>query len=229
MGHALPSGTSGAMTDGDRVPDDRDVLLRLRSETAPAHAAVERTLDLLDHELTRPRLVEVLTRLHGFWRVAEAGVDTWAAAHPAAADDVAWTRRRRAHLYAADLDRLGEPPDSRPSGPELPAVPDTDAALGRLYVLEGSTLGGAFIDRHLAALPWRARIGTLHSFSPYGPETGAMWHRYRQVVRARVAAGGDADRLVAAARGTFAALATWCGAPASAHAACATSGSGEGS
>jgi hypothetical protein len=37
-----------------------------------------------------------------------------------------------------------------------------------------------------------------------------MWHSYRRVTRDRVAAGGDAGRLVAAARATFTALAAWC-------------------
>jgi heme oxygenase len=213
-GHALLSGTNGATDDGGRVADDGNVLRRLRSETAREHEAVERVLDLLAADLTKPRLVKVLSRLHGFWRAAEGGLDAWAEAHPAAAADVAWFRRRRAHLYATDLAALGASPNRRPGGPELPAVADTDAALGRLYVLEGSTLGGVFIDRHLASLPWLAHVSTLSAFSPYGPETGAMWHRYRQVTRARVAAGGNADRLVAAARDTFEALATWCGAPA---------------
>jgi hypothetical protein len=39
-----------------------------------------------------------------------------------------------------------------------------------------------------------------------------MWHSFRSVTRARVTVGGDADRLVGAARQTFGALATWCGA-----------------
>jgi heme oxygenase len=93
-------------------------------------------------------------------------------------------------------------------------VPDTDAALGRLYVLEGSSLGGVFIDRHLATLPQLASAGRMSCFSPYGERTGAMWHAFRSVTRARVATGGDAGRLVAAARQTFGALATWCGGPA---------------
>jgi hypothetical protein len=37
-----------------------------------------------------------------------------------------------------------------------------------------------------------------------------MWHAYRRVTRERVAAGGDAGRLVGAARATFTALAAWC-------------------
>jgi heme oxygenase len=92
-------------------------------------------------------------------------------------------------------------------------VPSTEDALGRLYVLEGSTLGGTFIDRHLTGL--LALTGVrVRAFSPYGRETGAMWHAFRRAARDRVAAGGDPGRVVAAAQDTFAALAAWCDAPA---------------
>ncbi|MGY2081665.1 biliverdin-producing heme oxygenase [Modestobacter sp. SYSU DS0657] len=211
-GEALPGTRAGAVDDADPVTDDRDVLRRLRSETAAEHRAVEDTLDLLDPRLTRERLVAALARMHGFWRAAEAGLDAWAGAEPADAARVGWSRRRRSHLFAADLAALGAPPVEPPAQPELPAVADTDAALGRLYVLEGSSLGGVFIDRHLATLPHVAAPGVLRAFSPYGTETGAMWHAFRTVTRERVAGGGDAGRLVAAARDTFSALAAWCGA-----------------
>jgi heme oxygenase len=193
-----------------------DVLAELRTATAVEHEQVESTLGLMDPQLGRDRLVAVLTRLHAFWTAAEAGLDAWAGRHPGDAETVAWSRRRRAHLFAEDLRALGAEPDTG-ARPELPAVEDTDQALGRLYVLEGSTLGGTFIARHLATLPTLGPGVRLGAFSPYGAETGAMWHAYRRVTRERVAAGGDAGRVVAAARATFTALAAWCtpvGAPA---------------
>ena len=76
-------------------------------------------------------------------------------------------------------------------------------------MLEGSTLGGVFIDRHLATLPELSGV-RLRAFSPYGAETGAMWHAFRSATRARVAAGGQAATVVGSARATFAALAVWC-------------------
>lgn len=213
-GQAQPDGARGAADDGDRVTDDGDVLRRLRTGTADEHAAVEQALDLLDADLTAGRLAAVLARMHGFWLAAEAGLDAWAAAEPAAAAGVRWADRRRAHVFAADLAALGAGPAAQ--RPELPSLPDTDAALGRLYVLEGSTLGGVFIDRHLAGLPQLAGT-SLRAFSPYGDRTGAMWHGFRSATRAHVAAGGDAGRVVAAARQTFTALGAWCGAAAPPH------------
>jgi heme oxygenase (biliverdin-IX-beta and delta-forming) len=179
----------------------------LRAGTADDHDDLERSLDLLDPHLDRTRLVDVLARMHGFWQAAEAGLDAWAARFPLDAHDVAWPRRRRAALFASDLATLGAP--GTEVGPELPAPAGTDEALGRLYVLEGSTLGGVFIDRHLATVPELSGL-RLRAFSPYGPETGAMWHGFRRAVRERVAAGGDAATMVAAARQTFGALAAWC-------------------
>jgi heme oxygenase len=187
--------------------EQRDVLHLLRTATAAEHESVERTLDLLDPGLDRPRLTGVLTRMHGFWRAAEAGLDGWATRFPSDAETVAWRARRRAGLFAADLETLGAPPAG--AEPELVPVTDTDAALGRLYVLEGSTLGGTFIDRHLTGLPGLDGV-RLRAFSPYGRETGAMWHAFRRVTRDRVARGGSPDAMLESASGTFRALAQWC-------------------
>jgi heme oxygenase (biliverdin-IX-beta and delta-forming) len=185
-----------------------DVLTTLRSATAAEHDRVENTLALMDPELRRDRLVEVLTRLHAFWTAAEAGLDTWARREPGDAEAVDWSRRRRAHLFATDLRALGTTGEAD-GVPDLPEVEDTDQALGRLYVLEGSTLGGTFISRHLATLPTLGPGVRVRAFSPYGAETGAMWRAYRRVTREHVASGGDAGRLVDAARATFTALAQW--------------------
>jgi heme oxygenase (biliverdin-IX-beta and delta-forming) len=184
-----------------------DVLQLLRTGTATEHAEVERMLDLMDDGLDRARLIEVLDRLHGFWASAEAGLDAWAEKHAADARAVDWSRRRRAGLFADDLRTLDA--DGGGARPRLPQVDDTDQALGRMYVLEGSTLGGTFIDRHLAGLPQLAGV-RVRAFSPYGPDTGAMWHAFRRTTRERIATGGDAEVGVAAARQTFGALAAWC-------------------
>jgi len=184
-----------------------DVLRMLRTGTADEHRDVERTLDLLAPALSRPRLTAVLARMHGFWGAAEAGLEEWARSSPVDAAAVDWPRRRRAGLFAADLHLLGG--EAAEGAPALPPLYGTDDALGRLYVLEGSTLGGAFIDRHLSGLPQFAGV-RLRCFSPYGSETGAMWHAFRRTARDRVAAGGDADAMVASARDTFGALAEWC-------------------
>ena len=184
-----------------------DVMHLLRTGTVVEHEAVERSLGLLDPALGRRRLTEVLTDMHGFWVAAEAGLDAWAARFPHDAAAVGWPDRRRAALFAADLCALGA--DAACSAPYLAAPAGTDQALGRLYVLEGSTLGGALIDRHLAGLPEFAGV-RLRAFSPYGADTGRMWHAFRRAARRHVAEGGSPTAMVAAARATFDVLADWC-------------------
>jgi len=183
------------------------VLLLLRRGTAAEHEDVERSLDLLHPGIDRERLTEVLTTLHGFWSAAESGLDDWARRFAADAEAVRWPARRRTDLFADDLRALGA--TGADAAPSLPPPAGTDAALGRLYVLEGSTLGGTFIDRHLAGLPGLADV-RLRAFSPYGPETGAMWQAFRRAIRDRVAAGGNPTTMVDSARATFSALAAWC-------------------
>jgi len=185
-----------------------DVMRALRTATAAEHQQLEDTLDLMDPQLTTARLGAVLQRMHAFWVATEDGLDGWAAAHPAAAEDLDWAARRRAHLFAEDLAALGCAPAGQ--RPEVPAPASTDEALGTMYVLEGSTLGGQFIDRHLAALPALAGAGPVRAFSPYGEATGARWAAFRRATREHVTRGGDADAVVGAARRTFVLMAQWC-------------------
>ena len=194
-------------TGPDAAPPD--VMLALRTGTAGEHQELEDTLDLLDPALDAARLAAVLARMHAFWVRAEDGLDTWARTHPGDAAAVDWAARRRAGLFAADLAALGGDPTA-PAPVEVPAPASTDEALGAMYVLEGSTLGGVFIDRHLATLPGLAQAGPLTAFSPYGEQTGARWAAFRRAVRDHVARGGDPDALVAAARRTFRLMASWC-------------------
>ena len=183
-----------------------DVLHRLRTATADDHRRVEAQLDLMDPALDRDRLTSAVSALHAFWAAAEEGLARWAGRCPDDAARLDWPQRRRAHVYEADLRALGAAPAAE--RPELPGVQDTDEALGRMYVLEGATLGGAFIDRHLSDLPALTGV-RLRAFTPYGERTGAMWHAYRRAARAHTTGAGDADRVVRAACDTFAALASW--------------------
>ncbi len=195
---------------GEAPPRSAGVLPSLRAATAVEHTRVETALDLLAPDLTRDRLRDALGRLHGFWLAAESGLDAWAARTPADADALDWPRRRRSALFATDVAGLGGP--AAPPRPRLPEVAGTDDALGRMYVLEGSTLGGRFIDRHLTGLSALDGV-RVRAFSPYGEDTGRMWRSFRTAAERHVDAGGDPERIVGAAVGTFAALAGWCERP----------------
>lgn len=186
---------------------------RLRRETRQAHERLEGTLDLLDPALTLDAYRDLVARFHGFWRVWEPAVAA-ALAEPDLFDPC-----RRAHLLVRDLEALGL--DAReiaalPACPQLPPLGDAVEALGSLYVMEGSTLGGRVIlkalERHLGL---SAARGAAY-FAGCGDEPAAQWRRFRTRLDARAAQWQDPDdaaRCVAAADKTFDILTSWLPAP----------------
>ncbi len=180
----------------------------LKERTRDTHERVEASLGLLDPELSARRLREVLGRLAGFWAGAERAVDEWAVGHPVAAAQLRWPRRRRVEILRRDLVRLGMARGEIGALPEAPSGPGTDAeVLGWLYVAEGSTLGGAVIDRTRAP---GSPIARVRAFRPYAEGPAPMWRAYLAYLRDWV--GTDDERsaaVAAAAQASFSALAEW--------------------
>lgn len=152
---------------------------RLRDATATAHQRLEARLNILDKiadPAGRRRLVE---RFHALHAGAEAVMSPLLAAVP----DLAYDGRRRSGDLARDVAALG---GRAPPAVPIPAPASAAEALGRLYVLEGSTLGGKVIGRQVAA---RGQDMTGLSFlDPYGPETGERWRSFLAVLEREGAA-----------------------------------------
>lgn len=175
------------------------------------HGRVEDLLGLTAADLTRPRLRAIVGRLSGFWGAAEQRLDAWATEWPQAADALQWPLRRRSQLFADDLLLLGEA--GRPTAAtRLPVATSTAEALGVLYVLEGSSLGGQIINHALAARDVADPLFgfQLSGLAPYGNATGPMWQGFRRFVVGWVDAGGSPPAMIDAAAETFAALESWC-------------------
>lgn len=99
--------------------------------------------------------------------------------------EIAAGRSRLAHL-AGDLARLGIGTEQIALARPCPLVADLPsggmAALGALYVIEGSTLGGEVIARTLRQASWVPPHG-LTSFRPYGAAAGRMWREFKDTAR----------------------------------------------
>ncbi|WP_203076555.1 biliverdin-producing heme oxygenase [Falsiroseomonas ponticola] len=187
--------------------------LRLRQETRDLHDRIEanaRFARLMAPDLTIAEYRLLVARLHGHHAPLEAALDAMAHRLPAC---LSLHRRlnRRAALMA-DLRALGFPPAEIAALPrcEPHAVRSVEQALGALYVLEGSTLGGQLIARHLhATLGIDATSGAAHVV-PHGAETGTLWRDFRLALdEGAAAAQFDPDAVVAAARRAFDALDRW--------------------
>ena len=138
------------------VPMERASLhARLRAATDPAHRALEAGLDWRARVATMPGYRGLLGRLYGFHAVWEPAIAT------ALADESFLAPRRRLAQLAADLGHLGVGPGAVAAfpQPDAPILAGPAAATGALYVLEGSTLGGQLIGRHIAGLHGFGEIG----------------------------------------------------------------------
>ncbi|MCJ2014835.1 biliverdin-producing heme oxygenase [Methylobacterium sp. J-076] len=179
--------------------------LRLRAATASAHAALEEELGWEARVATLDGYRGLLARLHGFHAAWEPAIGA------ALGDGAFFDSRRRVGALDRDLGFLGLSaqdiaglPRARPI-----ALGGAAEAMGALYVLEGSTLGGRVIGRHIMATHGLAGDGLAY-YSGHAAGTGAMWSAFRTRLEAF---DGDGDAVVAAANATFDAMRMWLKAP----------------
>jgi heme oxygenase (biliverdin-IX-beta and delta-forming) len=180
----------------------------LRTVTRPAHDALEGTLGLLDEKLGIDTYKHILGRFYGFWSGWQPQVSALFG------DEQFLGPRRRLHLLAADLAALGVSTPALKALPICPLVPlgDDVEALGSLYVMEGSTLGGRIIRRNVERCLGDEGRASCSYFNGYGSETGAMWLLFLARLGERPAC--DAERAGRGAIATFERLGWWLGLPA---------------
>ena len=184
----------------------KSILEHLRQETRSEHRAVERAFDL--KASTRSlgayrKLLERLWGLHLIWEQRALSVLEVQILGP----------RLKSQWLRSDLQALGLSEEAIgrialcPLQMELRSV---SCALGAMYVLEGSTLGGQVIYRHaaekLSLTP--ERYGRF--FYGYGTRTTAMWKGFGELLQAKYAEGQLVlEEALAGARAMFADVTTW--------------------
>ncbi|MCX4247079.1 biliverdin-producing heme oxygenase [Paraliomyxa miuraensis] len=182
---------------------EADIRARLERETRVEHDAIERTLaELTGDTLTLARYCHRLVQLHGFHRAVEERL--------VSVPGLDLRERRKTPLLESDLVALGIDERYWRTCTEIPRLDTTEERFGCLYVLEGSTLGGRIISRHLhRSLGVTPRTGGRF-FHGYGARTGAMWREFRAALAAHAEVSESPDEIVAAAIATFRALRSWC-------------------
>lgn len=179
---------------------------RLRAETREEHAAIEVALGLTGADLSLARYLRRLEQFYGFyWPIEERLTSALGPLGEALDLPV----RRKTPLLRADLAALGAAAEP-PLCPYPPPLADPDAALGCLDVLEGATLGGQVICRHVRAALGVTPERGARFFHGYGESTGARWRAFQTALAAAAATAAAQDRIVGAAIATFRALRRWC-------------------
>lgn len=149
-------------------------LRRLREATASLHRELESRFDAIA-ELADPiRRVQVIARYQRLYG------QSYAALRPLLADieGLDFEQRRRIWL----------PLTSSTVPTEFPSLTDRYAALGMLYVIEGSTLGGRIIQRGL--LMRGISDPALAFLDPYGDAASTLWRGVVAVIERETACDG---------------------------------------
>jgi heme oxygenase len=174
----------------------------LRQATRPEHEAVEGLMPLMGPAVTREAYIGTLEAMLGPVEAWEA----WAAQHASAELQPLLGPRHRAQLLRRDLECLGAAAASHTSADASSVAMEgwgTDSCwfLGALYVMEGSTLGGQHIARHVEPLLNLSPDCGTAFFRGYGDLTGQRW---REVLAALQACPDEnADAVITGARAMF--------------------------
>jgi heme oxygenase len=182
------------------------LLPALRQATQKLHSRLEHRMNLFGREHSRPDYERLLRAFWGFYQPLEARLGAVQGLRERVPDldlrlaKTAWLETDLLALGLATTDL-----ESLPRCSALPDLPDEPSALGCLYVIEGSTLGGQIIGPH-----FRRTLGMEPSeggrfFAGYGPETATLWRAFGEFC-AGFTVGPEAIR---AACGTFETLEAW--------------------
>lgn len=186
------------------------LMARLKEETRSYHDRLERdplSRGMMGEGLSRAYYTMVLEVYYGLYAPMEARL---AAAADWGALGFAMDRRLKAPLLRADLAHLGVPAGALAGLPRcegLPLTPSLPAALGCMYVLEGATLGGQLIGRHVQGALGLGPLAGAAFFNSYGPEVGPRWKEFKAFVELHGA--GHEDAVIAAASAMYASLERW--------------------
>lgn len=175
---------------------------RLRIETHPRHEALEAAVGVDKLIRTRFAYAAYLARLWSVHKAAEAalcGLDFSELGFD-------YTQRQRSKYLEADLQALGFPPGTL-NDKSIPPAPDfvsVHAALGGVYVVEGSALGArAILPSIKTSLGFDETRGASF-FIGFGSDGKAIWRACLAALGTIEADSALADGIVAGANETFA-------------------------
>jgi heme oxygenase (biliverdin-IX-beta and delta-forming) len=175
----------------------------LKEITYPEHQASEKKMIVALKKIeTKEDYVRMLNWLYGFYAPMEDLIRKHLT--PDSLPDI--DRRCRAEYLLWDIRESGVPNPEYEKCRELPTIYSADQAIGALYVLEGSTLGGRIIAGMIQG-QLGADAPTTY-FNGYGEENIRMWQVYKDFLdKPRTVEQQTA--IIDAAKATFITFKNW--------------------
>jgi heme oxygenase (biliverdin-IX-beta and delta-forming) len=184
-------------------------LTSIRESTQAFHLKLERNLDIFHTITTLESYTGLLQKLLGFYLPVEPrllAVQSHYDLH------IHLQQRLKSPLLLHDLSDIASRQLTEHTVPlceTLPALTSPARVWGCLYVLEGSTLGGALISKHIKKVLGLTAEHGCAFFCSYGKNVGSMWRIFTRTLEAYVSHYHEENIIIDAACETFAALSQW--------------------
>jgi heme oxygenase (biliverdin-IX-beta and delta-forming) len=192
-----------------QLVDTPSLLAQLKATTRAQHERIGENpyaAAIVAGRLTGAQYARLLGRFYGFYQPAEQVFDRLDAWGSLGLDAAA---RRKAPLLVRDLAAFGCTVGALPRCDNLPDLSSPAQALGCMYVLEGSTLGGQLLARQIQQCLGLSPDHGCAFFACYREQTGPMWKAFGGALEGFAARAGQQELVVAAARETFTRLDAW--------------------
>jgi heme oxygenase (biliverdin-IX-beta and delta-forming) len=179
-------------------------LAQLKARTAHQHQQTEDRVDLMRDDFSLEDYKNLLKRFYVFYKSFDEKLRESLKENPF---DFYGEERFNTPRLIADLKSL-EMSDGEISEigtfDDLPALDSIEKTFGSLYVIEGSTLGGQVISRHLKEKFGFDESSGAAFFSGYGKDTGKMWNGFREAITEFADGDGvNREEIIKAANETF--------------------------
>ena len=173
------------------------ILQKLKESTRQQHDDVEGAVDVMSKLFSLDDYKRMIAKFRSFYSAYEPTLP-YVELKAAGFD---YDERRKLPSLDADAKILGL--EDIDTFNELPDVSSLSKAFGSIYVIEGSTLGGQVISRHLKEHLGLTPENGGSFFASYGPQVGPMWKQFGAAVTAFAADGANDEEIVEAAKQTF--------------------------
>ena len=161
---------------------ETSILQRLKQDTQAVHASLETHIDLFKRVRSDQSYRALLESFYGLHHPYDSLIQGTASEISPWLPDV--RSRTRIEALRRDLGVLGNSTLNDLPQATIPSFQTTAEMFGCLYVLEGSTLGGQIISRHIReTLNYTPENGCAF-FSAYGSNVGEMWMKFRVGIEA---------------------------------------------
>jgi len=172
--------------------------LILKNKTEVSHQQLEKVLINKLKAISSPTdYTEILQSFYSYINPLESSINKYV--DESIVED--YHKRRKSEALKSDLSYFNSTPEAQ-NAVEIPEIKDTYEAIGALYVLEGSTLGGQIISKMISQKLQLTNFEGLSFFRSYGEETPLMWNAFKKVLDERIAAD-EHEAVVQTAEQTF--------------------------